>query len=335
MSAVSTFEVKTAVVTGASGFIGSHLVDYLVSQGSIVHAVIRKTSDHRWLNKSDQVKIHIADLEQDQPLPFLEKADYLFHCAGLTKARTREGYFRGNAHASEVLYKNCMVSRNNFKAIVHLSSLAAAGPGKPGKGVQENLPCKPITYYGESKLKGEEIAVKHGSSLPVVVIRPPVVYGPRESNFFVYLKSLSNGWNLKIGKARKELSLIYVADLVRAMVQAALCFPKNKKIYYVTDGNTYSWEDVADLSMRILNVNARSLVIPESVLGVVANCVEALSWFSSKPSLIDRQRLIDIRQTSWVASPQSFFDSHGFQPKYNLAKGLYETIEWYKANNWL
>ena len=90
MKNTSSLENSTVVVTGASGFIGSHLVDYLVEHGCIVHAVIRETSDRRWLNKSDQVKIHIADLEKNFPQPCLEKADYLFHCSGVTKAKTRE-----------------------------------------------------------------------------------------------------------------------------------------------------------------------------------------------------------------------------------------------------
>ena len=173
------------------------------------------------------------------------------------------------------------------------------------------------------------------SSLPIVVIRPPVVYGPRESNFSAYLKVLNKGWNLKIGAVRRELSLVYITDLVRAMVQAALCFPKDERIYYVTDGCSYTWDKVADSAMRTLDVSAKTLVIPEVLLSFAANIFETLAWFGSKPALIDRQRVIDIRQTSWVASSKSFSESHGFQPKYNLDKGLYETVEWCRKNNWL
>jgi len=337
MSGPSSLENSTVVVTGASGFIGSHLVDYLVQQGCIVHALIRKTSDRKWLNKSDRVKLYIADLEEEQPLSplFLKQADYLFHCAGLTKAKTRERYFRGNANVCEVLYGRCTTVGAKLKAVVHLSSLAAAGPSDQGVAAQEKFPCKPITYYGESKLEGEEIAIKYTSSLPIVVIRPPVVYGPRELNFLTYLKVLNKGWKLKIGTVSRELSLVYVADLVRAMVQAALCFPKSERIYYVTDGCSYTWDKVADSAMQILDVNARTLDIPEALLGFAANIFETLAWFGSKPAHIDRQKVIDIRQTSWVASSKSFFESHGFQPKYNLNKGLYETVKWYKKNNWL
>lgn len=335
MSGISSLENSTVVVTGASGFIGSHLVDYLVEHGCVVHALIRKTSDHKWLNKSDQVKIHIADLEQKQSLSCLEKADYLFHCAGRTKAKTKENYFLTNVFACELLYERCVAVGGNLKAIVHLSSLAAAGPSDQGRAVQEETPCKPITYYGESKLGGEKIAIKYASSLPVIVIRPPVVYGPRELNFFIYIKALSKGLNLKIGTISRELSLVYVTDIVRAMVQAALCYPQNERIYYVTDGESYTWDNVADSAQRILGVSAKTLVIPEVLLSFLANAAETLAWFGSKPALLDRQKVIDVRQTSWVASPDAFFESHAFQPKYNLDKGMEETVKWCKNNNWL
>ena len=154
------------------------------------------------------------------------KRTTLFHCAGLTKAKTRDDYFCGNVYSCEVLYERCVAIGSNLKAIVHLSSLAAAGPSMRGEAAQEKNPCKPVTYYGESKLAGEKIALKYSSLLPIVIIRPPVVYGPREENFFVYLKTLSQGWNIKIGTTRRELSLVYVTDIVRAMVQAAVCYPQ-------------------------------------------------------------------------------------------------------------
>ena len=335
MNGTSPLENAIAVVTGATGFIGSHLVDYLVGHGCIVHALVRETSDRRWLNKSNKVKVHTVDLLQSSPINFLQEADYLFHCAGLTKAKTRDDYFSGNVRSCEILYERCVAIGANLKTIIHLSSLAAAGPSAQGEAVQEKNPCKPVTYYGESKLAGEKIALKYSSLLPIVIIRPPVVYGPREENFFVYLKTLSQGWNIKIGTTRRELSLVYVTDIVRAMVRAAVCYPQNEKIYYVTDGEHHIWNDISDSAMKILNVRAKKLVIPEVLLPLFSYFFEALAWFGSKPPLFDRQRMIDICQTSWIASPKEFFESHMFKPQYDLAKGLQETIDWGKKNNWL
>ena len=335
MKNTSSLENSTVVVTGASGFIGSHLVDYLVEHGCIVHAVIRETSDRRWLNKSDQVKIHIADLEKNFPQPCLGKADYLFHCSGVTKAKTREKYILGNSYSCENLYERCAVAGHNLKKIIHLSSLAAAGPSRQGTPVDEKTPCKPITYYGESKLLGEEVAISYFSSLPIVILRPPVVYGPRELNFFVYLKTLSKGWNIKIGTLRRELSLIYVSDLVRAMIQAALYHPQSQRIYFITDGESYTWNNVAESAIQNFDMKFNNVALPELILSFLANAAEALAWFSSKPALFDRQRMLDLRQKSWVASSSAFYESHTFEPKYSLEKGLKETIEWYKHNNWL
>ena len=335
MSEILSLKNAAVVVTGSTGFIGSHLIDYLVGHGCTIHALVRETSDQRWLNKSDQVKVHVVDFAKSSPISCLEKADYVFHCAGLTKAKTRDDYFCGNVFSCEVLYERCVAIGSNLNAIVHLSSLAAAGPSVQGEAVQEKDPCNPVTYYGESKLAGERIALNYSSLLPIVIIRPPVVYGPREENFFIYLKTLSQGWNIKLGTTRRELSLVYVTDLVRAMVRAAVCYPKNEKIYYVTDGEHHIWNDISGSAMKILNVRAKALFIPKVLLTFLSNISETLAWFSPKPALFDRQRVIDICQTSWIASPKSFFESHDFQPKYNLAKGLKETIDWGKKNNWL
>jgi len=336
MNVLAPLENATAVVTGASGFIGSHLVDHLVDRGCTVYALVRKTSDRKWLNPSDRVHIHLADLTQsDLLLPFLDQVDYLFHCAGLTKAKTEAEYFKINAEACTPLYENCASTGKKIKAVVHLSSLAAVGSGEAHKAVDENSPCKPLTFYGKSKLAGEGAALKFSSSLPVVIIRPPVVYGPRETNFFTYLKAIHKGWKVKIGHVRQQFSLIHVQDLVRAMVEAAVRFPRDENILFVTDGKAYSWEDVAESAMQILNVRARSLVIPDSLFAGVAYVSEALAWFGSAAPWIDRQRLIEVRQSSWVASPKKFFDIYNFQPQYDLEKGLRETLLWYQENRWM
>ncbi|MEC7640582.1 MAG: NAD-dependent epimerase/dehydratase family protein [Nitrospinota bacterium] len=323
------------LVTGASGFIGSHLVDYLLTRGCVVHCLVRKSSNLQWLDSS-RVHLHKADLDQPGLLgDCLGDIEYLFHCAGLTRAKTRQEYFRVNADLCSPFYQECVARGKRLKAVIHLSSLAAVGPAGAGRSVDEETLCQPLTYYGKSKLAGEEIARNFSAKVPMVILRPPIVYGPREINFFNYLKTVNNGWNIKIGKVQRNLSLVYVTDLVRAMVKAVETPDKRNNVYFVTDGNVYSWEDVAQMAMRILKVKARSVTIPEKALIPVVFICESLARFTAKPALLDRQRLIDICQSSWTASSKKFLDHYDFLPQYDLHKGLEETFHWYKTYHWL
>lgn len=335
MNDPAKIDQATVLVTGASGFIGSHLVDYLLSRGCVVHCLVRKTSNLQWLDSS-RVHLHTADLNQPDLLDnCLGDIEYLFHCAGLTRAKTQKEYFRVNADICSSLYQSCVTGGKRLKTVVHLSSLAAVGPAASGQLVDEETPCHPLTFYGKSKLAGEEIAKKFSSNIPMVILRPPIVYGPREKNFFNYLKTLNKGWNIKIGKVQRNLSLVYVTDLVAAIVKVAVVPDRKENIFFVTDGNNYSWEDVAETAMRILKVKARSVIIPEKALIPVAFICETLARFGTRPALLDRQRLIDICQSSWTASCKKFLDHYEFQPQYDLDKGLAETFNWYKSYHWL
>ncbi|MBT4898685.1 MAG: NAD-dependent epimerase/dehydratase family protein, partial [Nitrospina sp.] len=316
------------------GFIGSHLVDQLLDSGCTVHGLVRQSSDLKWLDAS-RVHLHRVDLAQaDFQIPALEDIDYIFHCAGLTKAKSRSGYFKVNATACSNLYEQCQKRAGRIKGIVHLSSLAATGPSPQGGLVDETTPCRPVTFYGQSKLAGEEIALRFSDSLPVTVLRPPVVYGPREENFFTFIKGVHKGWGLQIGKAGKELSLIYVADMVQAMLMASAPSQQRGCSYFVTDGRVHAWEQVAKECARIMDVRLRTLKIPEGLLTPVALLFEAWASCGSRPALFDRQRMIDIRQSSWSASPEKFFTELEFEPQYDLSRGLAETIHWYQQQKW-
>lgn len=330
MNQNSTIDHSTVLVTGASGFIGSHIVDALLQRHCTVHCLVRRTSDLRWLDRT-KVQLHYGNLEKPFSLKEgLEKTDYLFHCAGLTRAKSRREFFRINATACKTLYEECLEHGKRLKRIIHISSLASVGPALPDQPVDENTPCKPLTYYGKSKLAGEEIARQFSSSLPLIILRPPIVYGPREINFFVFIDGIAKGWNLQMGHKNRVLSLIYIMDLVQAMLRAAIRPSSGNDLFFITDGNFYHWDDVVETASNVLNIRPRSIRIPDRLLGFIGLLLEFISIYQKNPPLLDRQRIIDIRQSTWTASSEKFFDHFEFQPQYDLQKGLKETVDWHK-----
>ncbi len=333
MQQLRSLDHATVFVTGASGFIGSHLVDALLQRHCTVHCLVRRTSDLSWMDRT-KVQIHFGDLEGSFSLEkCLQKTDYVFHCAGLTIAKTRQEFFRVNATACKNLYEQCVEYGKHLKRIVHISSLASVGPAEPDSPVNENTPTRPLTYYGKSKLAGEEIALKFSSSLPLVILRPPVVYGPREVNFYAFIDALAKGWNLKLGPDNRVLSLIYVADLVQAMLLAATHPSSGGGVYFITDGNCYRWNDLVQIASKILKVHPRSIRIPDGLLTFAGLMLEFISIYQKKAPLLDSQRIIDIRQSTWTASSKKFFDRFEFQPKYDFQRGLEETVNWHKKQS--
>jgi dihydroflavonol-4-reductase len=335
MNETSPIDGSSTLVTGATGFIGSHMVDALLERGCKVHCVVRETSNLQWLDTS-RVTLHTGDLHQpDTYKNCFAEVDYVFHCAGITRANNRHEFLHNNARVGIPFYQSCVEHAKQIKGVVHVSSLAAVGPTRPDQKVDEDTPCHPLTYYGKSKLTGEEIALGYASELPMVVLRPPVVYGEREVNFFTYLRAINWRMAIKIGTAPRALSIIYVKDLVNAMIRAAAAPDPDRNIFFITDGNIYSWDDLANAAMKALEVRAQTVIIPVSLMGFAAMVSEFLAKMRNRIPLLDRQRMIDLRQSSWTASSDRFFDHYSFKPQFDLNQGLKQTCAWYKQQGWL
>lgn len=324
-----------ALVTGATGFIGSHLVESLLAKGYEVICTVRTTSDLTWL-KDLKITLVEGDItDRDSLIAPVKAADYIFHVGGITKAKKEAAYYKINADGSRILFEVCLEHNPGIKKIVHVSSLAAGGSTPIGRPRVETDPDAPLTYYGKSKLEGEKYALQYNKHLPITIIRPPAVYGPREKDIFFYFQLIHAHVMPVLGLNKKYLSLVYVKDLVNAIVLAAESQKSNGQMYYVDDGQIYSWQDLSKGIQKALGNWALPIPIPEYLITAAAYVSEALAYLSSKPALLNKQKIIELKQKSWATSSDKIRKELGFTSQYDLEKGCSEAVDWYRKNNWL
>ena len=330
-----------AYVTGGTGFIGSHLVEQLVDQGYHVTCLIRKTSNLRWLNhlltaKSPQVELVIGDLHDSDVLAqHVRDADLVFHLAGLTKAPDAATYDRVNAGGTERLIEACLGARTNLDRFVYCSSLAAVGPSCDATPNTEDVTPQPLTDYGSSKLKGEMVVRECADRLPITIIRPPAVYGPRDTDIFLFFQMINRGVMPILGDADKLLSLVHVKDLVAGIYTAALSERAIGETYFLTDGDIHTWMEIERIIADALEKYTFKVKVPFFLLDFLSIVTEAAAKISRQTPTLNRQKVRDLKQRFWICDSTKAQKELGYRPNYFLEKGIQETADWYRANGWL
>ena len=279
-----------ALVTGGSGFIGSHLVEGLLNRGYEVACLVRK--DAKWLEKLP-VELRRGDCGDPATLQgAIEGIDVVFHSAGLTKALRARDYHAVNDEGTKNLLQACIPHRKRIKKWIHVSSLACAGPSRDGLALKETDPCRPLTAYGRSKLAGERSVATHKDNFPVVIIRPPAVYGPRDGDFYPLFWLAQYGFTIAPRKGERTLSLCYVEDLVEGIILAAESSMPSGSIYYLSEETAYSWNDVAGEIGRAVGRKITPLRVPSILLFLAAAATEGLAFLTGRPPLLNRGKKI-------------------------------------------
>jgi dihydroflavonol-4-reductase len=315
------------LVTGGTGFIGSHLVDALCRGAEPFRCLVRPKRA-RTVPPCDTVE---GDLATGAGLSeALRGVDTVIHLAGVTKALSADEYYKGNARATEILAR--AVQERPIR-VVHVSSLAAIGPSHGAAAVEEDDDPHPLTHYGSSKLEAERVV---RALLPqAVIVRPPVVYGPRDTDVFQLLKSISKGVVFEIAGGERWFSAIYVEDLVRGLITAAHAQNASGRTYFLTHPKAATWSELASTASAVMRRRARTVRIPAGLAHGVGFCAELWSRVARAPGIISREKVREAQCAAWICDHRRAAEELGFQASTTLADGLAKTLAWYKEAGWL
>ncbi|MFY9609400.1 MAG: NAD-dependent epimerase/dehydratase family protein [Blastocatellia bacterium] len=325
----------TVFVTGATGFVGSHLVDHLIERGRRVRCLVRRTSKLKYLTHP-QIELMYGGLdEQTDWDEAFDEVGTVYHVAGVTFARRPQGYFDVNQKGTEAILAGAIKHRSHLKKFVLVSSLAAVGPARDGKPVDEQTQPAPITPYGRSKLMGEEAVHAVGDLVPSTIVRPPAVYGPRDYGVFEFFKMINSGIFPMIGNYEKRVSLVHASDLADGIILAGESEASTGQTYFISSPEVYPMPQIADLIAKILDRRPRKLTIPKPIAYVAALAGEAIAALTGNPPVINRDKVTDLSQTCWGCSIERATSELSYRPQVPLEDGLRETVAWYKREGWL
>lgn len=323
------------LITGATGFIGSHLAEQLHAKGYRIRCLVRPSSNMKWLKhlpfESARGDFHdVASLERA-----VDGADYVYHVAGVTKAKTPQEFYSGNRDATARILEAVRRANPSLKRFVHVSSQAAVGPSDSGVPIDERTPFHPITTYGRSKMEAELECLKCMEHFPITITRPPAVYGERDTDVFEFFNTMKKGLQPMIGFGDKYVSLIHAADLARGIIIAGEHAPAAGQTYFITSAKFYNWKEVGEVTARVMGTKALRLRVPEWGVYAVAAVAEFAGLFSKKPVLINLEKARDMVQDAWTCDPSKAKQEIGFEQQIGLEEGIRQTVRWYKSEGWL
>ncbi len=335
--------MASILITGASGFIGSFIVEEALKRKFAVWAGIRSSSSKKYLRER---KIHFLELDFAHPNELraqlsghkgtYKKFDYIVHCAGLTKCRDKKEFDLVNYLQTKYFVDTLRELNMVPKQFIYISTLSVFGPvhEKDYAPIKETDICTPNTAYGLSKLKAE-LYIQSIPGFPYVFYRPTGVYGPREMDYFLMAKSIRNHMDFSVGFKRQDLTFVYVKDIVQAIF---LGIEKqiSRRAYFLSDGKVYKSSAFSDLIRKELgNPYVIRLRCPLIVLKVVSLLAEFVATRSGKSSTLNSDKYKIMKQRNWQCDITPVMKELGYVPEYDLEKGVKETIAWYKNEGWL
>ena len=321
---------KVALVTGASGFIGSHVVEALLAHGWRVRCLVRKASVLRWIPTDDVTLINgdvrVAGEDLDRAV---RSVSVVFHLAGLTSAANDVEYVASNVEGT----RNVVDAMRRSAAdalLVFASSLSAAGPARR-RPVNETDEPSPVSAYGRSKLTAERIVASSG--LENLIIRPPAVYGPRDSDILAAFRMAQRGIELRVAPEGQRLSMVHVHDLAQGFVCAAES--EGRGLYYMTDGMIHTLESISEQVARAVGKQPRIVNVSVGVAEAISQVERFRGVLTGSKPLLTPDRIKELTQKDWTCDDTRARLDIDYESKVSLPEGMQMTAQWYRAQGWL
>ena len=324
------------LVTGASGFLGSHVAEQLVHQGHDVRAMVRKTSDTKFLRTLSKVTLCDGAVEdRDACFAACKGVEAIIHTAGLVKARATAEFHLTNVVGTQNMLDAALAESSAIKRFVLVSSLAARAPSPDGRPLPHDAEPRPVTAYGRSKLEAERIALRAKDNLHVTVVRPTGIYGPRDREMMQLFQYAAMRVLPFIGEPQGKLTLIHGEDCARAIVLCLKADIPSGKAYDLDDGAVYTRAELAEGLEEAMQKKAwLSFPIPNPVVYTVGFLSETYGRIANKAVMLKREKVSELLQ-QWVGDSQPARKDLGFEPLLLWREGAKATARWYKENGWL
>jgi len=325
---------STVLITGATGFVGAHVVSRLAEHELRIRALVRKTSDVRLLEQAGAELATGSMTDPESLRRAVQDASVVVHLAALTSARSTAEYHRVNEEGTRDLVRAAVDADPRPRRFVYLSSLAAAGPSIDGEPVRPGDVPRPLTAYGRSKL-GAEIACRQAAGdIEVCILRAPAVYGPGDREMFRFFRMARFGVVPVPAGPSRMLQFVHVGDLAGAIVRAVLA-PAAGGLFHIAEPKAYEAREFAHLVGEAVGRTIGIVTVPASVLKLVASANQAASRLLGRNSVFNRDKADELLAPGWLCETGTARTILGFEAETPLPRGLHETARWYERNRWL
>lgn len=325
------------LVTGATGFIGQHLVRKIIAEKYPVRVLSRPTSQ-RPADFASEVEWITGDVTEPTTLEAaVRDVDIIFHLAGIIKATSAAAFTAANVTGTKNILDAVTAYGKKDVRFVFVSSLSASGPSAHWSPKSDDEPCYPVSDYGQSKLEAEIEVLRRKNKIWCAIVRPAAVYGPGDKESLIFFKIAQSRVNPHIGLAKRYVSMIYISDLIELLWNAAQSGQPSGEIYFASDkhSNGYDWNQIIAAAAHTMNLRLFNIYLPSFSLPAMLLPAGIITKVTGRIGRFNRDKYREMSQNYWTCSSAKAQKLLDFKPRVSLSEGLQNALNWYREQKWL